>query len=497
MEQLKEKEFMNGRFMLGYGITAGVLFAAYLVELVKGNRSPGYIILFDAILCIPFLISWILYKRQKDSELFRYVACVSYGVFYCFVLLTSTSILNFAYIFPMLVLLALYGEFKLSVINGIFAIIANVLYVIYQVTSGHAGASQIVDYEIQVAAIVLTVGLNLLASKALHRVSVYRTRQVEEEKEKITSVLELIHGATEKLFVNVSDIGERSSDMSEHNEQSQNAIAEIVNGTNDLAQTVQNQLKMTENIDSLIASTDSLTNEIKNKCENADTLSNTGFEKVTELTRVTEESKVVSGEVHDTIGDLVEQTKEAEKMLNIISDIMSQTTLLALNASIEAARAGEAGRGFAVVADEIGKLAEQTTEAAQQIHTIFDGLEKQSAVTEESVARLLQMNDTQAALVEKASDSFKDVRTEIADIYEKVKVQTDYMNKVSESNLEINQGIESLSAFSEELLANTENTRNLIDMDIEGNTQIGGLLQKVVAEVDNLKSITVEETVEE
>ena len=184
-------------------------------------------------------------------------------------------------------------------------------------------------------------------------------------------------------------------------------------------------------------------------------------------------------------------------MLNIISDIMSQTTLLALNASIEAARAGEAGRGFAVVADEIGKLAEQTTEAAQQIHTIFDGLEKQSAVTEESVARLLQMNDTQAALVEKASDSFKDVRTEIADIYEKVKVQTDYMNKVSESNLEINQGIESLSAFSEELLANTENTRNLIDMDIEGNTQIGGLLQKVVAEVDNLKSITVEETVEE
>ena len=89
------------------------------------------------------------------------------------------------------------------------------------------------------------------------------------------------------------------------------------------------------------------------------------------------------------------------------------------------------------------------------------------------------------------------MRTEIADIYEKVKVQTDYMNKVSESNLEINQGIESLSAFSEELLANTENTRNLIDMDIEGNTQIGGLLQKVVAEVDNLKSITVEETVEE
>ena len=60
MEQLKEKEFMNGRLMLGYSITVGVLFLAYLVELVKGNRTPGYIALFSAILCIPCIISWIL-----------------------------------------------------------------------------------------------------------------------------------------------------------------------------------------------------------------------------------------------------------------------------------------------------------------------------------------------------------------------------------------------------------------------------------------------------
>ncbi len=74
------------------------------------------------------------------------------------------------------------------------------------------------------------------------------------------------------------------------------------------------------------------------------------------------------------VDQLVRNVEGIGAVLGLINTIARQTNLLALNATIEAARAGDAGKGFAVVASEVKALADQTTQATDQIARQIDDI---------------------------------------------------------------------------------------------------------------------------
>lgn len=91
---------------------------------------------------------------------------------------------------------------------------------------------------------------------------------------------------------------------------------------------------------------------------------------------ISEKAVTMATEVSKQMEGLGNAALEIGKVLEVITEISEQVNLLALNATIEAARAGEAGKGFAVVANEIKDLAKQTAEAAAEIRSKVENIQK-------------------------------------------------------------------------------------------------------------------------
>ena len=77
-----------------------------------------------------------------------------------------------------------------------------------------------------------------------------------------------------------------------------------------------------------------------------------------------------TSETKKVADQLLLESNEIGKTLDIINEIAEAINLLALNAAIEAARAGEAGKGFAVVAKEVGNLAASTKDSLENVNDV-------------------------------------------------------------------------------------------------------------------------------
>lgn len=103
--------------------------------------------------------------------------------------------------------------------------------------------------------------------------------------------------------------------------------------------------------------------------------SDNGIHQVEDLRRKSENSLSAVQSAYDKVMGLSQASEQIGSIVHEISDISSQTSMLALNASIEAARAGEQGKGFAVVAQQVSTLAGDTASSTDHIGKIVRELQ--------------------------------------------------------------------------------------------------------------------------
>lgn len=485
-KRFNEKRKVNQTSMICYAVLVFILFAAYMLELVKGNRTVGYIMIFDIILLVPLVLALLTYKKNNESAALRYMITAGYGVLYVFVLLTSVTKLSFVYIIPMIIILTLYRDWKLVLAAGAAAIAANVIFVFYYLGSISNTATDITEFEIQLAVLILLTAFAVAATRILIKINAQAIADISVREEQQREAYGRIMEISRKVSANVDRISELSEDVRTRTDMTKSSVNDIASGTMETAQSIQGQMEMTGSIQHLIDDMSVLSENVLGECNTSKQNIVDGIDSMNELTDNSDRLNNRSSKVMVSMKSLQEKAEQVSEIIAMISDIAEQTNLLSLNASIEAARAGEAGRGFAVVAGEIKKLSEQTGEASARISRIILELEQETEIAGSSVADMNSVIEKQMECINVVNDKFRTLGSSLDALADSIDEQTHKAEEVRDANGKIMHSIEGLSAFSEELTANSESTRTRSEESYQGTLQINSILGEIAADISRL-----------
>jgi methyl-accepting chemotaxis protein len=348
---------------------------------------------------------------------------------------------------------------------------------------------------IQVAIVVITIGVGLLAFLIGRGVSRPLGAMTDAMRELASGKLDLVipgggrrdeigamSGAVEVFKINAIErlrleaeakqaeiraAAQRKADMQRLADEFQSAVGNIIHTVSaastqlEAAATTLTRTAQTtqERSASVAAASEQASSNVQSVASAAEELGSS----VSEISRQVQESSRIAinavGQAEQTDGRINQLSHAAGRIgdvVKLITAIAEQTNLLALNATIEAARAGEAGRGFAVVASEVKQLASQTAKATEEIGTQIAGMQ---SATQDAVISIQEISKTIGRISEIATTIASAVEEQGAatqEISRNVQQAAQGTSQVAADISDVNHGAGETGSASAQVLASAQ-----------------------------------------
>jgi len=479
----KEANIIIANVMIACIVVLAVVFVLNLVgvftvelPLMLASWIGGTIILLVPVIVVK--------KFKRQDKWVKYINIISAvaitGILSC----TLTLHMVAFYIFPVAIA-TIYCSKRINYITMCLTLVAvSVGQIVGHLTQTILDDNWVTMKDLMLFAVlpraIIVVALTIVLTKICERIGEILGSYADAYEEKM--MLERSKDLSRKslevsndLYKSMKSLSETSAIFSINNDK-------IAEQTSNVVQIASDSKNSVDQVNNKITQITNELDVLKNKCEKVTHITNDvrGVSKengkkikrtVHSMRKVTE----MTDECKEAIVALGAQSKEIYGIVNVISEISSQTNMLSLNASIEAAKAGEYGRGFAVVADEIQELSNQTKNAVSNIGQI--------------ISNIIEKTEDAVEVVERSYSFTKDGLDNIENVQKEADYIADANSDLADAVVGITGITRSIRNHSKDINEFCYGVKNMLDRNFDVVSEVSAATQEGSASAENLSQM--------
>ena len=444
------------------------LIIGYIGEIVKRQRTVASVLCFVLLVVLSCGISIFLYLKDKNSRTLKHIVFIGFLLTYIYAMFTSTRILVFTYIIPLIIGYIFFFEFKLMLRICLTTLGINVIRVIYMIIlQGAASKSLSTDYTIQILVLVVISEALILGTKIAIKNNKEKIESIEEISAKQEEILQEVLKIASLLDTNCNQVFERVDELGHSGSMIESAVTKITDAMKQTVDRVEEQKTLTADIHKNIETTVKITHDMNAISDKTVHTVDQGVEAMKKLSQKSTVLNAKSAIMYEAIKELEEQTHKIQGITETINSIAAETNILSLNAAIESARAGEVGKGFAVVAQEVRNLANETGESVNEIGQLISFLKESMNKCSLAMGEFQTINEEQNRLIDSTYEIFDKTNSIAQEVKQGTESLAENINEVFKANEEIIDCITEISTLSQETMGSIAETSATTNNNME------------------------------